>query len=318
MQRIILIGLTALLTACANEPSQQTQTNNSATLSPVTTYYDYQFASANGQPIALNQLPKELIEADVVLIGEWHTHSAVHRFQTDFLKARLSETNDVALSMEQFTRQHQNIIDDYLAGEIGEQVLMSDAAAWPNYESDYRPLVELAKSQNIDLIAANAPKPIVRCIGRNGIDYLEKLTPEERLWVADDVATSESPYKDKFMASMHHGNPEQTEKQFAAQVTWDETMAESIVKYLDSNPNKQVIHVAGKFHTEQGLGTAASILRRNPDLNVVVITPVESLSRSSDDYQLQVLSPPTRYVKQENRMKAYKQLSHRGKGLECK
>ncbi|MEF1280187.1 hypothetical protein QTO05_13730, partial [Vibrio fortis] len=68
----------------------------------------------------------------------------------------------------------------------------------------------------------------------------------------------------------------------------------------------------------QGLGTAASILRRNADLNVVVITPVESLSDSSEDYQLQVLSPPTRYVKLENRMKAYKKLSHRGKGLECK
>ena len=318
MQRIFLIGLTALLTACANQPSQQAQGDNKAVLSPVTTYYDYQFASAEGEPIALNQLPSALIDADVVLIGEWHTHSAVHRFQTDFLKARLADSKDVALSMEQFTRQHQNVIDDYLAGEIGEQVLMSDAAAWPNYQSDYRPLVELAKSQGIDIIAANAPKPVVQCIGRNGIDYLEKLTPEERQWIADDVNTNDSPYKEKFMASMHHGTPEQTEKQFAAQVTWDETMADSIVKYLNENPDKQVIHVAGKFHTEQGLGTAASILRRNADLNVVVITPVESLSDSSEDYQLQVLSPPTRYVKQENRMKAYKKLSHRGKGLECK
>ena len=132
MQRIFLIGLTALLTACANQPSQQAQGNNEAVLSPVTTYYDYQFASAKGEPIALNQLPSALIDADVVLIGEWHTHSAVHRFQTDFLKARLADSKDVALSMEQFTRQHQNVIDDYLAGEIGEQVLMSDAAAWPS------------------------------------------------------------------------------------------------------------------------------------------------------------------------------------------
>ena len=260
MQRIILIGLTALLTACANQPSQQAQGDNT-TLSPVTTYYDYQLASNNGQPIALNQLPSALTDADVVLIGEWHTHSAVHRFQTDFLKARLADSKDVALSMEQFTRQHQDIIDDYLAGEIGEQVLMSDAAAWPNYQSDYRPLVELAKSQGIDIIAANAPKPVVQCIGRNGIDYLEKLTPEERQWVADEVNTNDSPYKEKFMASMHHGTPEQTEKQFAAQVTWDETMADSIVKYLDENPDTQVVHVAGKFHTEQGLVDDAGLSR---------------------------------------------------------
>ena len=66
------------------------------------------------------------------------------------------------------------------------------------------------------------------------------------------------------------------------------------------------------------VGLATAIGLANADLNVVVITPVESLSDASEDYQLQVLSPPTRYVKQENRMKAYKKLSHRGKGLECK
>ena len=39
---------------------------------------------------------------------------------------------------------------------------------------------------------------------------------------------------------MHHGKPEQTEKQFAAQVTWDETMAESIVNYLTATPGETV------------------------------------------------------------------------------
>ena len=116
---------------------------------------------------------------------------------------------------------------------------------------------------------------------------------------------------------MHHGTPEQTEKQFAAQVTWDETMAESIVGYLTSNPDQQVIQVAGNFHTEDGLGTAASILRRNPDLKIAIISPVKEISSDSSDYQLKVLSPPTRFVKKENRMKAYKHLSKRGASLEC-
>ncbi len=101
-----------------------------------------------------------------------------------------------------------------------------------NYESDYRPLVEFAKQADIPVIAANAPKNIVRCIGRQGADYLNKLDSDERSFIADEVNTANSPYKEKFMASMHHGKPEQTEKQYAAQVTWDETMADSIVKYL--------------------------------------------------------------------------------------
>ncbi len=316
MQRIILIGLATLLTACANQPSENT---SQKVVQPetVSTYFDYQFASPQGEALSLNALPQELLDADVILIGEWHTHSAIHRFQTDFLKARQNADSNIALSMEQFTREHQDTLNQYLNGEIGEQVLISKAAAWPNYESDYRALVEFAKANNLDVIAANAPKPFVQCIGRKGLPYLEQLSSEQRDWVATEVNTGDSPYKDKFMASMHHGTPEQTEKQFAAQVTWDETMAESIVDYLATNPDKQVIHVAGKFHTEGGLGTAASISRRNPDLKVAIITPVEALSSDSSDYQLQVLSPPVRFVQKENRMKAYKHLSKRSSDLQC-
>lgn len=83
----------------------------------------------------------------------------------------------MVLSMEQFTRDAQPLMDDYLTGKIGEQYLIQKANAWPNYESDYRPLVEFAKSQQLPVIAANAPKPIVRCIGRVGIDYLDRLSP---------------------------------------------------------------------------------------------------------------------------------------------
>ncbi|MEG3220543.1 ChaN family lipoprotein [Vibrio gigantis] len=318
MQRIILIGLATLLTACANQPSNSTsqQVTNTQT-ETVSTFYEYQFASPQGETLSLNALPEQLIDADVVLIGEWHTHSAIHRFQTDFLKARRNATSNIALSMEQFTREHQDTLNQYLNGEIGEQVLISKAAAWPNYESDYRALVEFAKANDLDVIAANAPKPFVQCIGRKGLPYLEQLSSEQRDWVATEVNIGDSPYKEKFMASMHHGTPEQTEKQFAAQVTWDETMAESIVNYLASNPDKQVIHVAGKFHTEGGLGTAASILRRNPDLKVAVISPVAEFSSDATDYQLKVLSPPARFVQKENRMKAYKHLSKRSASLEC-
>ncbi|CAH6884592.1 Cofac_haem_bdg domain-containing protein [Vibrio chagasii] len=316
MQRIILIGLATLLTACANQPSENT---SQKVVQPetVSTYYDYQFASPQGEALSHNALPQELLDADVILIGEWHTHSAIHRFQTDFLKARQSTSSNIALSMEQFTRKHQDTLNQYLSGEIGEQVLISQAAAWPNYESDYRALVEFAKANDLDVIAANAPKPFVQCIGRKGLPYLEQLSSEQRDWVATEVNIGDSPYKDKFMASMHHGTPEQTEKQFAAQVTWDETMAESIVDYLATSPDKQVIHVAGKFHTEGGLGTAASISRRNPDLKVAIITPVDALSSDSSDYQLQVLSPPIRFVQKENRMKAYKHLSKRSSDLQC-
>jgi uncharacterized iron-regulated protein len=309
MRTLIATSLiTLFLTACSTTSGQTSPT-----------FFDYQLYSPSAQSIPLNNLPQELKNADVILIGEWHTHTGIHRFQTDLLRELINSNPKVALSMEQFSRDKQSVVNEYLAGTIGEQMLMKNGNAWPNYESDYRPLVELAKSQNLDIIASNAPKPIVRCIGRQGVDYLDKLTPKERTFLASSIDTSKSPYKEKFMASMHHGKPEQTEKQFAAQVTWDETMAESIVNYLGENQNAQVMHIAGKFHIEQGLGTKAAIMKRNPALKVVVITPVSDLETDiGDDYRLEVLEPPVRYVQMENRMAAYKNLKGRNDDLTCR
>ena len=118
---------------------------------------------------------------------------------------------------------------------------------------------------------------------------------------------------------MHHGASEQTEKQYAAQITWDETMAESIVRYLQDNPESKVLHVAGKFHTEQGLGIKASILKRAPNLNVVVITPTADLSNNTgNDFLLNVLAPPARYVQMENRKQAFQHLSTRNESTTCR
>ena len=315
MKSTILFSLTSvlLLSGC----SQQIQ-STSAPSQAITSFYDYQLLSPTGLPLSLSTLPNEIIKADVILVGEWHTHAAIHRFQTDLFK-ELSATNPkLALSMEQFSRNKQTVVDDYLSGKIGEQTLMSDANAWPNYESDYRPLVEIAKAEGRDVIAANAPKQIVKCIGQQGISYVDKLDIDEKSWLAKNIDLSDSPYKSKFLASMHHGDEEQTQKQFAAQMTWDATMAESIVNYLALHPKAQVMHIAGKFHIENGLGTAAQILELNPKLNVVVISPIEKASNEDSGYQLEVLAPPKRFVKQENMMKAYKAIKNRNNELVCK
>ncbi|MCP3699251.1 MAG: hypothetical protein GY920_11945 [Aliivibrio sp.] len=315
MKSTILFCLTAvfLLSGC----SQQIQPA-SAPSQAIASFYDYQLLSPTGSLLSLTALPQEIVEADVILVGEWHTHAGIHRFQTDLFK-QLSATNlKLALSMEQFSRDKQTVVNEYLIGGIGEQTLMSDANAWPNYESDYRPLIEIAKAEGRDVIAANAPKSIVKCIGQQGIRYLDKLDIDEKSWLATNIDLSDSPYKSKFLSSMHHGDEEQNQKQFAAQMTWDSTMAESIVDYLDLHPKAQVMHIAGKFHTEGGLGTAAQIIKLNPKLNVVVITPVEEITNAGSDYQLVVLAPPNRFVKQENMMKAYKAIKNRNNDLVCK
>ncbi|WP_105903123.1 ChaN family lipoprotein [Vibrio gangliei] len=300
-----------LLNACSS--------SNTVSDSPtVSSFYDYQLYSPQQQPLTLEQWAHTAKEADVILVGEWHTHAGIHRFQTEALQQLIKQSKKpVALSMEQFSRDTQAVVDEYLKGEIGEQTLIAQGNAWPNYESDYRPLIELAKTAQIDVIATNAPKPIVRCIAKQGLSYLDKLDSDQRATIAKKIDLEDSPYKAKFMASMHHGQPSQHINMYASQLTWDATMAESIVRYLSQHPGTTVLHTAGKFHTENGLGTAAQIHKLNPNLKVMMVTPVEQVSEQSSDYQLKVLTPPVRYIKEENQQAAFKSMFAQSKPLEC-
>jgi len=316
------IALVALLSGCAAS-SSTINSSEIAGAAEVTTYFDYNLQSPSGQNINLQTFVAEIQDADVVLVGEWHTHTGIHRFQTELLQTMIAANKNVVLSMEQFSRGEQAVVNDYLAGEIGEDTLIEQGNAWPNYSSDYRPLVELAKAEQIDIIAANAPKNTIRCIGKEGISYLDKLPADERAWLAANINTQDSAYKTHFMASMHHGDESQNDNKFASQVSWDETMAESIVNYLASQPNKQVMHIAGKFHIENGLGTAASILNRAPHLKIVIVTPVDVNSiittdgEASNDYRLQVIPPPKKFVQEANMMASFKALSKRNDDLKC-
>jgi len=101
-----------------------------------------------------------------------------------------------------------------------------------NYQSDYRPLVEFAKAQHLPVIAANAPKPLVSCVGQEGPAWLDKLPANRRSQLARELTLGDDGYRQKFMASMHHGDADGNARRFAAQTSWDDTMAESMVDYL--------------------------------------------------------------------------------------
>ncbi|KPZ62824.1 ChaN family lipoprotein [Pseudoalteromonas sp. P1-7a] len=273
--------------------------------------------NSQAKPVSSVLLEPTLLNADVILVGEWHTHPGVHLFQAALFEQLSKSNKRTALSLEQFSRADQPILNQYVKGEIGEQYLIDNTQAWPNYKSDYRPLIELAKANNSDVIAANAPKNIVTCIGRQGGSYLNKLDETQQSYIASTIDTSPSDYKQRFMASMHHGTASQNENYYAAQVTWDETIAESIVNYLNNHNGTRVMHIAGDFHVKNGEGIARVIKRLAPSLNVVWISPVTSVQANQTGYQLQVNALPPRYVQKQHQQAAFKALAKRGEQTVC-
>ena len=166
MTRLLpLFTLPLLLAACAT----------TAPVNDAGTLYHYQLKATQGNDLTLEQALARVADADIVLVGELHTHPAVHLLQARMLAGLAADGRPLVLSMEQFSRADQPVLDAYLAGRIGEAALIRDGNAWPNYQSDYRPLVEFAKAHHLPVIAANAPKPLVSCVGQEGPAWLEQL-----------------------------------------------------------------------------------------------------------------------------------------------
>jgi uncharacterized iron-regulated protein len=276
----------------------------------------------SGTAVSAEQAADALKGYDVVFLGELHDHIGTHLAEMALLRTLQARVPRIALSMEQFERDVQPVVNDYLAGRIGEETLKSKGRAWDNYAEAYRPLVEYAKDHALDVIAANAPASLVRCVAREGAVFLSTLPTAKRGWVAAELHTEDGPYKQKFLTFLGgdaaHGAAVDgetaqlaAENSFAAQVTRDDTMAESIVKYLYDNPGHMVVHVTGVFHVEDRLGTIERLKTRAANLKIALVLPVETdtgaaptVPAKGADFAVLLRREPVSYVTDDERKTA--------------
>lgn len=253
-------------------------------------------ASASGRDVGLEGTLRQAARADVVFFGEQHDDPATHRAELSVLAALGSGSRPVILSLEMFERDVQGVLDAYLAGKIGEAEFLAASRPWERYTTDYRAMVELARARGWPVVASNVPRRHASAVSRKGLVALDSLPPGERAMVGREIACPrDDQYYARFAESMKGhsagGGPpsaadaammkSMTERFYEAQCIKDETMAESIVAALAAAPKGAVVlHVDGAFHSDFGLGTAARVKRRRPELRTVVLTavPVDSVA----------------------------------------
>lgn len=305
-------------------------------LTPLTTLYDYQLIdSQTKKVISLKTLVKQLADKEILFIGEFHGNPAVHLFQAQLQAALFQQNNQQVLSMEQFNRDQQAILNQYLDSEIGEKTLVKEAPAWQNYVASYRPLVEFAKQHLLPVIAANAPADVVRCVGRHGKSYLNKLAKDETTYLPKDPFYSDPAYQVQFQQFMQqgtsHSNPSKDKKannSYFAQLLRDNSMAESILSAHQQHPNHQIIHLNGAFHSNRFLGTVSALKHRDSSLKIAVISPVaqnnpnqpsfNSADVTLGDYLLLVQPQPTDYVQASKRQAAFKAMFEKANAKPCR
>lgn len=252
----------------------------------------------------------ELARVDVIFVGEKHDDPATHKLERAILEGLLRRKVTPTVSLEMFERDVQPLVDDYLSGKLSEEAFLKASRPWPNYATDYRPLIELARAHQWPVIAANVPRRYASQVSRQGLNSVDALPAAERKMLAAQFQCPFDDYFKKFGEAMseHPGadnkKPEKkdekkeaeeramTEKFYFAQCVKDETMAEAIAARFDPakiSPTKSpVVHYNGSFHSDYKLGTASRVIRRLPKakVKVVSIVAVENLdSIKPDEYR---------------------------------
>ncbi|MBK5284317.1 MAG: ChaN family lipoprotein [Bacteroidia bacterium] len=243
-----------------------------------------------GKEVTLNDIAADMRNFDVLFFGEEHNDSVTHYLEIRMLEKLFQNfSGNLSLSMEMFDRDVQTVMNEYLTGGIREKNFSKDARVWSNYK-DYKPMVEFAMSNKLEIICANAPSRYTNLVGRKGQKALMELSDESKEYFAPlPYDTASGKYYEKLIAlTSHDATPasDTTVKKappmpsmqgfnlIMGQSLWDATMAYSISKYLKKNKGKKVMQVNGRFHSDEGWGIVTQLKKYNRKIKSLVISAV--------------------------------------------
>ena len=225
---------------------------------------------SKGKKVSYQKMIRVLAQNDIVLFGEYHNNAIAHWLQLSVTKD-LFEKRKLTLGAEMFERDNQQALDYYLQGKINAKGLDSLARLWKNYPTDYAPLVNFAKENNIPFTATNIPRKYASLVSKKGFTGLDSLMAIEKSWMAPlpMAYDPELPgYKNMIAMMGGHGG----ENLPKAQASKDATMAHFIV--TTQVPGSLFIHYNGSYHSENYEGIGWYLAKTNPLLKIKTITTV--------------------------------------------
>jgi len=243
------------------------------------------YSVAKEKEVKVEEIIKDFKKSDVLFFGEEHNDSIGHRLQYQLFMMMYEAFGDKAVvSMEMFDRDVQYIMDEYLDGLTKQSYFYKDSRKWSNYK-DYEPMVEFAKAKGLDVICANAPFRYVNVATKKGLEGLQKLSEFAKQSLAPlPYNMASGDYKAKLDALMGHDPNDPDSKpaydMIPGQSLWDATMAYSIYEKRKIRKDAKILHLNGRFHTDEGFGIVQRLAEYDPKAKVLII----SLEGGAEDY----------------------------------
>ncbi len=222
----------------------------------------------------IETLLERLADKRVVFVGESHDRYEDHLNQLAIIAGLQAQGKDLAIGMEFFQQPFQPHLDAFVAGELDEADFLRQTEYFERWRFDYRlyrPILRFARDNRIPIVALNLEKEITDQVGDGGI---ASLSADQSSRIPADIDRDDEDYRNhvKAVFDMHPKGDDAVFEHFLdVQLLWDEGMAERAARYLEANPGKTLVVLAGAGHVEYGRGIPARVQRRLPVPSATVI-----------------------------------------------
>lgn len=239
----------------------------------------YQLFNSQGKKVSYKRMIRKMSKADIVLFGEHHNNPICHWLQLEVVQD-LDSLGSLVIGAEMFERDNEEVLAQYLAGDIDDKALDSLARLWKNYPTDYRPVVDYAKKQGLTFTGTNIPRRYASQVFRGGFEILDTLTAEEKSWIAPlPIAYDANLPGYQHMLTMMEGHS--SENLPKAQAVKDATMAHFILEYY--RPGQVFLHLNGTYHSDNFEGILWYLKKQRPELRYLTLSTVEQAAISRLD-----------------------------------
>ncbi len=210
----------------------------------------YCLFNKEGKTVKYAKMLKEVQGADIVLFGELHDNPISHWLQLELTKDLFEIKGEkLVLGAEMFESDNQLILTEYIDSLIPQKRFEAEIRLWPNYKTDYKPLVEFARKNKLIFVASNVPRRYASLVNSKGFEGLDALFDEAKSLILPlPIRYNAEMNCYKSMLEMEGMGTHVNENSPKAQALKDATMAYSILKNWSAG--QILLHYHSAYHSE--------------------------------------------------------------------
>jgi len=228
------------------------------------------FSLLENKFISDEEIKKQIQESQVIYVGETHDQNECHIAQLKtIMTINEIKQGKVAVGFEMLNSTLQPILDEYAEGKISDEEFLTKVnwkKEWGFDFSLYEPIFSYIRANKLKALALNVPRNIISKIARTGIDSLDE---NEKKLIANKVKINKDKRYIDFLKESYNGhgnNPMSNvikwENYLYSMATWNETMGERIVNFIDKNKDYAFVVILGNGHVMYNAAVPWSVKKR--------------------------------------------------------